>query len=183
MSLPRPILFVLCSAALLCGCSHTQPTEKIVQNGGLYNKFVPAEKTSLVGKTDAVYLSDAFAVINLDLDRKPFPVGSFLVARDENSTPTAVLQVTKYATNHAPYSQGAMIVSGQLLRGYDIVEPGPELARLVQENIDKYLVDHTQPPAPPPVSEPNTPKSMLTTPLPTTDVPQPSGPTVPPPSA
>lgn len=144
MPLLRPTLFALLAVGFLCSCSHTVPTEKIVQNGGLYNKFVPAEKTSLVGKTDAVYLTDAFAIVNLDLDRKPFPVGAFLVARDENSTPTAVLQTTKHATNTAPYSQGLMIVSGQLLRGYDIVEPGPELARLVQENIDKYLIDHPQ---------------------------------------
>ncbi len=148
MRLPRPALPALLSVLLLSACSHTQPAEKIAQNGGLYNKFVPAEKTTLVGKTDAVYLADAFAIVNLDLDRKPFPVGTFLVARDESSTPTAVLQTTKHGTNTAPYSQGMMIVSGQLLRGYDIVEPGPELARLVQENIDKYLVDHPQAGAP-----------------------------------
>jgi hypothetical protein len=171
------------AAALLCGCSHTQPAEKIAENGGLYNKFVPAEKTSLVGKTDSVYLADAFVIVNLDLDRKPFPVGSFFVARDEGGTPTAVLQATKQATRSEPYSQGMMVVSGQLLRGYDIVEPGPELARLVQENIDKYLIDHSQPPTLPPANEPKPPKSMLTTPLPATDAPAPAGPTVPPPSA
>ncbi|HVY71853.1 MAG TPA: hypothetical protein VHH73_18115, partial [Verrucomicrobiae bacterium] len=121
-----------------------------------------------------------FAIVTLDLDRRPFPVGSFFVARDENNTPTAVLEATKQSTRAAPYSQGMMIVSGQLLQGYDVVEPGPELARLVQDNIDKYLVDHSRPVTPP--AETTTPKTE-TSPLPPTDVPQPIGSTVPPPSA
>jgi len=144
MRLLQPTLFVLLPATLLCGCWHTKSASDIAKNGGLYNKFVPAAKTSIVGKVEMSNLTDAYAIIERDPSHAAFPVGAFLVVRDADHNPTAVLETTKQVGRVAP-SQGVMIVSGQPKEGDEVVEPGPELARLVQENIDKYLVDHSQP--------------------------------------
>ncbi|HVU37841.1 MAG TPA: hypothetical protein VHC95_05865 [Opitutales bacterium] len=181
MRLTHPPLLLLLPTALLCGCAHTQPAAKIAANGGLYNKFVPAEKTSIIGHTEVVDLQDATAIITLELSHAPFSEGSFLVARDAGNVPTAVLQATRQVSHTTPASQGVMIVSGQLSAGYEVVEPGPELARLVQENIDKYLVDHSAPLTPAPAAPANSTQAI--TPLPATDVSPPTPPTVPPPSA
>lgn len=142
MRLPRPALLLLLPMTLACGCSHTKSAGEIAQDGGLYNKFVPAEKTSIVGTVVAVNTHEAYAIV--ERSRAAFPAGSFLVARDANHSPTAVLETTKQAGRSFP-SQAVMIVSGQLKEGDEVVEPGPELAKLVQENINQYLVDHSKP--------------------------------------
>jgi len=145
MPLPRPTLLFLLPAMLLGGCWHTQSADTIGKNGGLYNKFVPAEKTTIIGTTVAVNAHDAYAII--ERNRAAFPAGAFLVARDASQNPTAVLETTKQAGRTYP-SQAVMIVSGQLKEGDEVVQPGPELAKLVQQNIDQYLVDHSKPAAP-----------------------------------
>jgi hypothetical protein len=131
------MVFILLGAVALGGCSHAKSAGEVAKNGGLYNKFVPAAKTSVVGKEDWADLKDAIA--GVDLNREPYPVGSFLVARDAGGNPTAVLETTKWTGRQM---QGVMVVSGTLSSDEEIVEPGPELARMVQENIDSYLVDH-----------------------------------------
>jgi hypothetical protein len=66
------------------------------------------------------------------------------------------LETTRRASSNA--FQGMMIVSGNLAPNEEIVEPGPELQRMVQENIDSYLVAHPAPatdkPAEMPVAQP-----------------------------
>jgi len=148
--------------ALLAGCAHPKSASQIAQDGGLFNKFQPAEKTSVAGKTDLVGEGDAIAVI--ELNRNPFPVGSFLVARDASQSPTAVIQTTKSIRHQF---QGVMIVSGKLQSDEEIVEPGPELAALVQQNVDAYLVSHpatTTAPANPATPLPDTDKATVVTP-------------------
>ncbi|HTB62168.1 MAG TPA: hypothetical protein VK737_01155 [Opitutales bacterium] len=137
MRVSGSIFFFLLGAFALGGCSHAKSAGDVAKNGGLYNKFVPAATTSVVGKEDWADLKDAIA--GVDLNREPYPVGSFLVARDAGGSPTAVLETTKWTGRQM---QGVMVVSGTLTSGEEIVEPGPELARMVQENIDSYLVAH-----------------------------------------
>jgi len=150
----RHLLLVLLGLIALGGCSHPKPAAEVAKNGGLFNKFVPAAKTSVVGKT-SFYVNQTDAIAVVELNRAPFAAGSFLVARDGQQNPTAVLQATRQAS--ASGVQGVMIVSGDLAPGEEIVEPGPELARLVQQNIDAYLVAHPAPAAPATATAPDSP--------------------------
>ncbi len=142
MRLCRHLPLALLGATALAGCAHPKAADDIAKNGGLYNKFVPAAKTSPVGKAFISFPEEAIATV--DLSHPAFPQGTFLVARDADQKPTAVLQATRQV---GVVTQGVMIISGNLARGEEIVEPGPELARLVQENIDAYLVAHPAPAA------------------------------------
>ncbi len=176
----RHASLLLLSASLFCGCSHTQPVETIAKNGGLYNNFVPAAKTSIVGSVDTVNLYSAYAIIDRVPSHGPFAVGSFLVTRDANQNPTAVIETTKQFGRSTP-SQGVLIVSGQPKAGEEVLEPGPELANLVQENIDKYLVDHSAPAeakapemANPPAPAADATTAPTTTAAPATDTPAPA---------
>jgi hypothetical protein len=147
----RQILLVFLGAVALGGCAHAKPASQVAKDGGLFNKFVPAEKTSAVGTANWVDMKTAIAII--ELSRPAYPEGKFLVARASAESPTAVLETTRRASANG--FQGVMIVSGTLSEKEEIVEPGPELARMVQENIDSYLVAHpeaataTPPPATP----------------------------------
>jgi len=153
--------------ALLAGCAHPKSASQIASDGGLFNKFKPADKTSIVGKTDLIGEGDAIAVV--ELNRNAFPVGSFLVARDAGQNPTAVIQTTK---NVRHQFQGVMIVSGKLQSDEEIVEPGPELAPLVQQNVDAYLVSHpitVVPPTIPTVPVPDAEKPTVVVPATTSE--------------
>jgi len=128
------------SLALVAGgCAHTKPVEQIAKDGGLFNKFKPADKTSVVGRVDYVDPDASAATGILELNRGPFAMGTFLVVRDASQAPTAVVETTKQSSHNF---QAVVIVSGKVLENAEVVEPGPELARLVQENIDSYLVAH-----------------------------------------
>jgi hypothetical protein len=121
------LLLVLLGAAALGGCSSATPAAQVAQNGGLYNKFVPADKT------------------------------------------TIVLETTRRASTNG--FQGVIVVSGTLDEKEEIVQPGPELAKMVQENIDAYLVAHPDPsattaPAAPAASAPPTTELPPPTPAP-----------------
>jgi len=141
MRIRLPLLLILLGVASLTACSHTKSAGQVAQDGGLFNKFVPADKTTAVGTANWVDMKTAIAIV--ELNRAAYPEGQFLVARDANAAPTAVLETTRRASTNG--FQGVMIVSGTLEEKQEIVEPGPELARLVQENIDSYLVTHPAP--------------------------------------
>jgi hypothetical protein len=153
--LPWTLLFALALAA--GGCAHPKPAEQIANDGGLFNKFKAADKTSVVGRVDYVDPDAADDAAIVQLSRAPFAMGTFLVVRDTSMAPTAVIETTKQSSHNF---QAVVIVSGKVLADEEVVEPGPELARLVQENIDSYLVSH---PAPAPakamdISAPATPE-------------------------
>ncbi len=162
MRLCQYLLLAIPSTLALAGCSHPKAADDIAKNGGLYNKFVPAARTTVVGQ---VYYPELdIAIASVDLSHAPFPQGTFLVTRDAQQQPTAVLQATRQVSFTG---QGMMIVSGTPKRGEEVVEPGPELARLVQDNINTYLVAHPAPapsPAPAAASAPagTTPAVTLT---------------------
>ena len=151
----RYLPLALLGTVAFAGCAHPKAAGDIAKSGGLYNKFVPAARTSSVGKVFMAFPEEAIATI--DLDHPAFPQGAFLVARDADQKPTAVLQATRQV---GLVTQGFMIISGTLARGEEIVEPGPELARLVQENIDTYLVAHPAP-APAPAASSATPEPAV----------------------
>jgi hypothetical protein len=171
-----PFLLALCGGVALGGCAQVKSAGQVAKDGGLYNKFVPAAKTTIVGTANWVDLKSAIAVVQLN--RAPFPEGKFLVARQDADTPTAVLETTRRAS--ASGFQGVMVVSGTLTEKEEIVEPGPELARMVQENIDSYLVAHPAPAADQP-AETATPAAPADTSAPSTELPAPE--ITPPPAA
>jgi hypothetical protein len=144
---------ILSLALFAGGCAHTQPAAQIVQDGGLFNKFKPAASTTVVGQVDYVDPDASLASAILELNRQPFAMGTFLVVRDANQAPTAVLETTKQSSHNF---QAVVIVAGKVSENADVVEPGPELARLVQENIDSYIVAHPEAAATKP-AEPITP--------------------------
>jgi len=161
------LLLVLLGAAALGGCSSATPAAQVAQNGGLYNKFVPADKTTIVGSAKWVDMKSGIAVVELNCP--PFSEGNFLVARESADTPTAVLETTRRASTNG--FQGVIVVSGTLDEKEEIVQPGPELAKMVQENIDAYLVAHPDPsataaPAAPTASAPPTTELPPPTPAP-----------------
>jgi hypothetical protein len=136
--LPHWIL-VLAFAMLAAGCAHSKPAAQISKDGGLFNKFQPAAKTSVVGRVDYVDPDANLASAILELNRQPFAMGTFLVVRDANLAPVAVLETTKQTSHDF---QAVVIVAGKISENEEVVEPGPELSRLVQENIDSYIVSH-----------------------------------------
>jgi len=133
-------------AALLAlaaaSCVHPKPATQIAQDGGLFNKFQAAAKTTVVGQVDYVDPDASAATAIINLKRGPYPMGTFLVVRDASQAPTAVIETTKQFSHNF---QAVVIVSGKVLENEEVVEPGPELARLVQENIDSYIVAHPEP--------------------------------------
>jgi len=155
-----PHWFLVLSLALIASaCSHTKSADKIAQDGGLFNKFTPADKTSAVGHVDYVDPDASLASAILELNRAPFAMGTFLVVRDAARAPTAVLETTKQTSHNF---QAVVIVAGKVLENEEVVEPGPELARLVQENIDSYIVAHPEP-APAKPAETSIPKETPAT--------------------
>ncbi|HVU38673.1 MAG TPA: hypothetical protein VHC95_10080, partial [Opitutales bacterium] len=58
--------------------------------------------------------------------------------------PTAVLETTTYLGNASP-SQGVMIISGQPQAGEEVVDPGPELAKMVRQKIARYVAQQNAP--------------------------------------
>jgi hypothetical protein len=133
---------VLLTAFCVAGCAHSKPATQIAQDGGLFNKFQPAAQTSVVGSVDYVDPDASAATAILNLNRAPFPMGTFLVVRDASQAPTAVIETTKQSSHNF---QAVVIVSGKVLANEEVVAAGPELARLVQENIDSYIVAHPEP--------------------------------------
>jgi hypothetical protein len=136
---------ILPLAVLAGGCATSKPAAQIAQDGGLFNKFKPAAQTTVVGRVDYVDPDATDATAIVELNRAPFGLGSFLVVRDASLNPTAVLETTKQSSHSF---QGVVIVAGKVSENEEVVEPGPELAKLVQENIDSYLVAHPEPTAP-----------------------------------
>jgi hypothetical protein len=133
---PHPLLFLLLSATLLCGCAQTDSVSSADRSGGIYSKFIPADKTATVGTAVAVDPYSGYVV--LERNRAPFDAGAFLVARDSSHNPTAVLETSGYTGSSYP-SQGLKIISGHPQTGDEIVDPGRELAKYVQRNIDQYV--------------------------------------------
>jgi hypothetical protein len=130
---------VLLLAVCAGGCAHSKPAAQIAQDGGLFNKFQPAATTTAVGSVDYVDPDASTATAILNLNRPPFAIGTFLVVRDANQAPAAVIETTKQSSHNF---QAVVIVSGKVLEREEVVVPGPELAKLVQENIDSYIVAH-----------------------------------------
>ncbi len=130
---------LLLPAMLALGCSHP---DEAARSGGLYNKYIPAEETAVIGSTVASDPQDGYAVI--ERNRAPFLSGYFLVARDASHNPTAVLETTTYLGNASP-SQGVMIISGQPQAGEEVVDPGPELAKMVRQKIALYVAKQNAP--------------------------------------
>src|ERR1700690_1058457 len=113
----RPLLLVLLGALALGGCAHAKPAGQVAKDGGLFNKFVPAEKTTPVGTANWVDMKTAIAIV--ELNRPAYPEGKFLVARASADPPTAVLETTRRASANG--FQGVMIVSGNLAEKEEIV--------------------------------------------------------------
>lgn len=123
------------------GCSHP---DEAARSGGIYNRYIPAEKTTVIGTTVAASPPDGYAVI--ERNRAPFLGGYFLVTRDALHQPTAVLETTSYLGNSSP-SQGVLIISGQPQAGDEVVDPGPELAKMVRQKIALYVAAKQNPAA------------------------------------
>jgi len=118
------------------GCSSPSQTSNVPPGTLL---MTPGKATEVVGKPNWIPQSDAAALV--ELNRKPYPADTILVALDQNHNPTAFLATTADSVvtkdTNITY-QGVKVISGTLGADDQIAHPGPEFNLVGQIAINNY---------------------------------------------
>jgi hypothetical protein len=133
VSFLRPRWLALASVVALLavtGCQSPQSAQSIEDTkAGL---FKPAAQTQVVGEIQLIISSASLGAVKIT-SGNALPPDTYLLARDHDLKPTALLQTTSTIKGQV---QGVTLLNGVPAIDDEVVIPGAEYTKLIQGNLD-----------------------------------------------